>query len=424
MSSNTTFWKPYLSPRFIAGKLRKNGIVFYLKVLLPLLWRFLPMLLAIPVVLCIRALRSCVLIRLGPLRSERIGHFAGNTEMYLCRRDAGMDNQRAIDIFYHTSPVCNWQLKKMWDRTLHVSPLACPVDRLNRLLPGGESHVIPWPRTGDRDIHDLLSRTRAHLSFTPEEERRGLAALRQMGIPEGTPFICFFARDTAYLDFALPNVNWHRGGYHDYQNSNIHNYIPAAEEMTRRGYFAIRMGYIVKEALTTSNPMIIDYATKYRTDFLDIYLGAKCRFFICGDGAGIHAIPMIFRRPIAYVNFVHLTSSPTCGRGVLFIPRKFWLREDRRFLTFSEILNSEIERFTRIKHYEDFGIDIVENTAEEILDLTRELNGRLDGNFEYTEEDEELQSRFLSLFQPHHGCYGSPARIGAKFLRQNRELLR
>ena len=45
------------------------------------------------------------------------------------------------------------------------------------------------------------------------------------------------------------------------------------------------------------------------------------------------------------------------------------------------------------------------------------------GRFQYTEEDEELQSRFHSLYQPHHSCYGTPARIGAEFLRQNKELL-
>lgn len=61
------------------------------------------------------------------------------------------------------------------------------------------------------------------------------------------------------------------------------------------------MGVIVKEALNTTNPMIIDYATKSSTDFLDIYLGAKCRFFL-GSTGGINAVPRIFQRPVAYVN--------------------------------------------------------------------------------------------------------------------------
>ena len=65
----------------------------------------------------------------------------------------------------------------------------------------------------------------------------------------------------------------------------------------------------------------------------------------------------------------------------------------------------------------------VENTAEEILDLAKEMDERLDGIFQTTEEDEELQDRFRSLLPPPHFYHGTPARIGAKFLRQNGELL-
>lgn len=380
---------------------------------------FLALPLAFPVILVIRALRPLVLIRFGPLVSESFGHLAANTEMYLCRRDAGMDNPRAIDIFYHTSPVRNQQLKKMWDRALHVSYLACPLDSLNRLLPGGERHVIPWPPRGDRDIHGLLRRTSVHLSFTPEEERRGLAALRELGIPDGTSFVCFHARDSAYLSAAHPKPNWH---YHDFQDSSIHNHVPAAEELTHRGYFAIRMGAIVKEALTTTNPMIIDYATSHRSDFLDIYLSAKCHFFI-GGASGMNSLASIFRRPVAWANWVMLEEVPTWGPNDLFIPKKLWLREERRFLTFREILNSEVGRFNQSEQYEQRGIKLVENTPEEITALAVEMDERLKGTWQTTEEDEELQRSFWSLFKPSelHGTIVS--RIGAGFLRQNQELL-
>jgi putative glycosyltransferase (TIGR04372 family) len=380
---------------------------------------FLMMPLALPVVFLMRALRSLVLIRFGPLMSESIGHFAINTELYLCRRDAGMDNQHAIDIFYHTSPVCNQQLKKMWGRTLHVCHLACSVDSLNRLLPGGEKHVIPWPLGGDRDTQGLLARTQAHLSFTPEEEHRGLTALRELGIPDGTPFVCFYARDSAYLSAMHPKPNWH---YHDYRNSDISNYVPAAEELTHRGYCAVRIGSIVNKALTTTNPMVIDYATKSRSDFLDIFLCSKCRFSI-GDNTGIICVPAVFRRPITWVNVVPLGYAPTWGPNDLFIPKKLWLGEERRFLTFREILDSEIGGFTRSEQYEQLGIEVVENTSEEITALVVEMDERLKGAWQITEEDMELQRRFRSLFKPSelHGTIVS--RIGAEFLRQNQELL-
>ena len=69
-------------------------------------------LLLTPSVLAVRLLRPLVVIRFGPLRSERIGHFAGNTELYLCERDTDKSNTRTFDFFYHGGPICNQQLKK------------------------------------------------------------------------------------------------------------------------------------------------------------------------------------------------------------------------------------------------------------------------------------------------------------------------
>jgi len=389
---------------------------------LPVLLRkahlLLGMVLAMPVVLVVRALRPLVLIRFGPLRSERIGHFAANTELYLCRRDMGMDDQRTIDIFYHTSPVCNQQLKRMWDRTLRVSRFAYPACRLVRLLPGYEEHVIPMP--SDRDIHGLLGRTQVHLSFTPEEERLGCEELLGLGIPNGVPFVCVHSRDSAYLYTVFPNLrNWR---YHDYRDSNITSFIPAAEELVRRGYFAVRTGAIVKEALQTTNQMIIDYATRGRTEFLDIFLGAKCRFYL-GDSCGFHAIPMVFRQPLAIVNMIPLEYAPTWASDGLFIPKKLWLQEEHRFLTFRETLDSEIGRFLHTEQHEQLGIEVVENTPEEITAVAVEMDERLKGTWQTIEEDEKLQRRFWVLFKPSELNQVFRSRIGAEFLRQNRELL-
>jgi len=370
--------------------------------------------------LVMRALRPLVVIRFGPFRSERIGHFAANTEVYLCERDAGMHGRRTFDIFFYTLPICNYQLKKMWDRTLrvcHFAPFTDSLYWLNCHLPGGQ--VIPWRYNQSRDIHGLLTRTRPHLSFTPEEERLGCEALQELGIPAGSPFVCFHSRDSAYLDKIFPNYN-HRS--HDYRDSNIKNFTLAAEELVDQGYFAVRMGAIVKESLTITNPMIIDYATKGRTEFLDIFLGAKCHFYIA-DSCGINAIPMIFRRPLATMNVIPLEHAPTWGPNDLFISKKLWLREEHRFLTFREILDLEGGRFLESEQYKQLGIEVVENTPEEITALAIEMDERLKGTWKTTEEDEELQRRFWSLFKPSelNGVFLS--HIGTEFLRQNRELL-
>ena len=389
-------------------------------------------------VLLIRALQPVVLVRFRSLRSKAFGHFACNPELYLCERDLGITKEgyygersqhsRTFDIFYMPQPVSNQQLEKMWRRVLRVSRLAGELLRVNRWFPGYETHVIPKPWF--MDTRNLLARAPVHLSFTGEEEQAGQLALGNMGIPEDVPFVCFHARDPAYLDATFLDKY---GGLHDHRDSSISNYMDAAEWLTGRGYFAIRMGAIVAEALRTSNPMIIDYATRFRTDFLDIFLLAKCRFFVA-DTAGIANVAMIFRRPVAYVNWIPLNFTPTWSPKDLFIPKKLWLRDEQRFMTFHEIINTRVDGSPSLvglleeaKNYEQLGIDVIENTAEEVTALTVEMDERLKGTWQPAEEDEELQQRFWSVFKQgewfneYHREVLS--RIGADFLRKNQELL-
>ncbi|MCX5695190.1 MAG: TIGR04372 family glycosyltransferase [Candidatus Omnitrophica bacterium] len=342
-----------------------------------------------------------------------------NTEVYLCERDLGIRGQRGLDIFYINSSVCNKQLKRMWSRVLYISLFATGLDLLNRALPGGDKHRIPYRNYQDRDIYGVLESTKVHISFTSEEERIGRALLKKIGIGSESTFICFLSRNSAYLDAKFPKGNWH---YHDYRDSNIKNFIPAVEELTRRGYFAVRMGAVVNEELKTENPMIIDYAVKHRTDFLDIYMGAKCNFYL-GDSCGFHAIPMIFRRPLAIVNMIPLEWATTWGLQNLFISKKLWLCKEHRLLTFREILSSEIGRIGDGWQYEQLGIEVIENTPEEITALAIEMDQRLKGQWQAAEGDEELQQRFWSLFKSSelNGVFLS--RIGAEFLRQNKTLL-
>ena len=127
---------------------------------------------ALIVVLLMRAVRPVVLVRIGRLKSARIGHYVSDTDLYLCRRDAGEFGRRTVDFFYHGQYICNRQLKVMWDRTLRIVPFGAVIDRMNRHVPGGNRHIVPiptWTRHGN-DMFKLVGRTRSHLSFTLEVE--------------------------------------------------------------------------------------------------------------------------------------------------------------------------------------------------------------------------------------------------------------
>jgi putative glycosyltransferase (TIGR04372 family) len=376
-------------------------------------------------VLLARMLRPFILVRFGPIRSDRMGHFTVNTELYLCECDANLHGRRFVDLFYCSSPtdnqskVCNEQLLQMWKRVLHIHPVVRRLDEISRWLPGGAPHRVPWPKSEDRDIHGLLDRTPPHLSLTPEEEQQGRQWLRSVGVPDCAPFVCFLSRDPTYLVALYPHYDH---SYHGYRDSRIESFFPALEELTRRGYFAFRMGAVVKEPLRVTVPGVIDYATRHRSEFLDIFLGARCRFYL-GDTNGFGGIPMIFRRPVALVNFIPLEYARAAGSRDLFIPKKIWSRRDKNLLKFGDIHTSGVGRFAYNRQYEQSGLELIDNTPEEISALAREMDDRLNGRWRAEAEDENLQKRFWAFFKPSeiNGVFQS--RIGAEFLRQNRELL-
>lgn len=376
------------------------------------------LLLFLPVAIVVRFISPFTLIRVGALRSERIGHYAANTELYLCERDAGLQPRQAIDFFFNEPIICNYQLKKMWGRTLYVTELALCLYRAIRFLPGHKKHVINIP--SDRDIHSILIHQQSHLSFTFDEEEQGRIALQKLGIQDKTPFICFHARDKIFLDTMFPKGEWN---YHDYRDSNIQYLIPAMEELVRRGYAAIRMGAVVQEPLITTNTKIIDYATKAKTDFLDIYLSAKCLFFL-GCTAGIASVAKIFRRPIVLANLLPINLIPTGSKECVFIYKKLFLRKEHRFMTFREIRKSGAGGFLRTEQYDQIGVDVVENTSDEIMAVAVEMEERLKGKWLITEDDEELQRHFRSLFTPDELRGTDYSRIGRDFLRQNKNLLK
>ena len=134
-------------------------------------------------------------------------------------------------------------------------------------------------------------------------------------------------------------------------------------------------------------------------------------------------VPMIFRKPIAWINFIPLEYVPSWSVNDIFIPKKLWLRGERRFLTFREIIDSGISRFCEDGLYEKNDIEVIENSSEEIAALAVEMEGRLSGKWHSSSEDEGLQDRFRSLFKPNDLNGEFRIKIGSGFLRDNRQLL-
>ena len=362
-------------------------------------------------------LRPLILIRVGLLRTDAVGHLAQNYEMYLCELDAGLHPHHAFDIFFiNHFPVCNHQLTEMWGDKLRIHRFASHLYRAISFYPRFEQHLI---KTSPRDRYDIFNDCKTHLSFNQEEIETGETALQKMGI-KYRDYICVLVRDSSYKEKFAPGRDW---AYHSYRDVDVDIYLPALERLANRGYCVLRMGAIVKKKINSSNPEVIDYATNgMRTDFLDIFLSANCHFFI-SNGSGLDSVAKIFRRPILYTDYLPLEYIRAECSHDLCIPKKLWVREEHRFMTFREILESGVGRFLQTEQYDKCNLEIVNNTTEETEAAIAEMDNRLKGAWVTTEEDEELQRQFWALFKPSDLNRAFRSRIGAEFLRQNSVLL-
>lgn len=385
-------------------------------------FRFLISVIALaPLVLLIVAMRPLILLRFGTMVSTRIGHFAADVEAYLCARELEGPGHHIFDIIGCPEPVCNRQLYIMWARTLRITPGArfwIHLDRACQFWTRGDVHHV---KLGNRTTDfRLLLNTERHLSFTNEEHQRGRELLDQLGIPAGASWVCIHNRDAAYLDKTFGR----RWAYHDYRDFSVQNMMSAAEELSRRDYYVVRVGSIVSEAFTSADPKIIDYANSpLRSDFMDIYLLANGAFLL-GNDAGIFHVPMIFRKPVAMVNFTLLMAFTWTHCPIIL--KRAWLKEQQRFLSLCELFEMGLSNVYETYIYEEAGVELICNTPEEILDLAVEVDERLKGNWQPQPGDEELQQRFWAIFRKYTtpDCHDDiQARIGASFLRKHSDLL-
>lgn len=338
-------------------------------------------------------------IRCGWIITPRIGHMAANFELLYTNLlvTQAQGGKRGITIWVPSQEhVSNRFLFKLIKRQVFVVPrwLWIVVHRLNLIFPGGS--IIDLGSGTDRDVNNVLDKTPPTLKFSDREIRKGNKFLESLGLPKGARFICLNVRDSSYLALTYPQNDW---SYHDYRDSSVSNYILAAEELTRRGYYVFRMGAIVESPMPTSNPMVIDYASNgMRSEFLDIFLGAHCAFCI-SSGTGFDAIPYIFRRPIAYVNIVPVGICMTFSDRFTLLFKDHYDTSTGLRMSLRSIFSADIAFSTNTLEFRQKKIELRQNSSSQIRDAVVEMMDLLEGNLVDTKSSRATQLRFRELFK-------------------------
>jgi len=396
-----------------------------IKNVLRLIWQVAFILIVIPLLwICEPFIR----IRLGYISNQRIGHMTVNTEIFLRRKLLFGWPRRTLYLFTTADPA-NRQMMKMYKRQLHIFE--------SRFL----SHVYFACR-------DILQKTRFYqpitwsmkdktpqtiavindpvqtVSFTRDEEAQGRALLERMGLGADDWYACFHARDNAYFYKWRPQLaeHWEKTKL---RNADIEDFRGAMNEVTEAGGFALRVGAVVDAPFDNQgNARIIDYATHHRSDFGDIYLSSKCRFFLASN-SGIVNIPMVFNKPVAIVNLIPL-SAVVYRAYDLFIPKTVVETESNRIVPYPELLPLGLFERERAQNTEATlaanGLQMRNNTPDEIRELCQDMLDAQNGIVP-PPDVRELQLEYQRRFHNYYGVDTGLGFIGPRFARKYAHLI-
>ncbi len=372
-------------------------------------------------------LRPIVLVRFGTIYAGRIGHFAYDVAFYLAERERGKYPPRSLDLFCLRGEISNNYFARLCSRYLWVSDGVRYAIRIYQRIPGSGQHflrVAASHRYGYRDIEGVLARTPRRVFLDAQEEERGWAELEQrFAVPRNAPIVCLQVRSNAYL----ARVFGETAREHEYRernrhkNTDIRTFIPALGDLVAQGHWCFRMGAVADVPLECPSPHVIDYANTGRSEFLDVFLASNCQFFV-STGSGIDAFGDVFRKPIVFCNQVTVEAVHAWLPNVTIFKR---LRDktNGRILTFREIIQSGLGKVFDAREYERRGIELVDNTPDEIRAAVSEMAARVAGQFVEQPEDRERQERFWALLQGSKYQGRRVGWIGASFLSENEGLL-
>lgn len=355
-------------------------------------------------------------IRILNVFAARVGHLALEVDCFIKEGIlAGRLPCRGLILAPPSANVANKSLLEYWAKYVHVlrSPLLCrllkKLTNYRLAVHSVHDYVIAMNRTSRSPAIQAQWGNRPPLvQLTQEHLTRGSASLLALGVPLGKPFVAVHCREPGYAP--LESLN-------NLRDVDVHNYLPAIEALVERGYWVIRLGDPTMKPLP-SMPGVIDYAHHpMRSDWFDLYLCANAAF-ILGSASGPCQMATICGVPCATANQVPLAVAYSHGPRDISIPKLFWARRLGRYLTFEELMNGPLGSARFTPQFEEAGVEVIENSPEDIRELALEMEDYVSGRVAYTPDDEDRQERLRRLFRPGHYCYGSTARIGRDFLRR------
>ncbi len=246
------------------------------------------------------------------------------------------------------------------------------------------------------------------LSMAPERLSAGRARLARIGLPADAWFVAMHVRDLAFhgesegrrrLDLAA-------------RDADVTTYLQAVERVVARGGYVVRLGGPMAPALPPM-PGLVDYAhSDVRSPEVDLVAIATARAMIA-TLSGPVSVASAFGTPTIHTNGFASTLHTTLRD--IWLPKLYSERASGRLLSLAEMIDAPFRGEIRGSGFDDYGIDLVPNTAEDIADATDEMLDRIEGRVPAADPAIE------AVFTRTNNVFIAP--IAASFLARHRTTL-
>jgi putative glycosyltransferase (TIGR04372 family) len=216
--------------------------------------------------------------------------------------------------------------------------------------------------------HLLAHGRAATYRLTPEEVDLRTSILRNCGVEPGDKIAVIHVRSSGYWAGRFVTGS---DTTNEFRNARIENYVPAIEYLRRKGYFVVRVGDNSMPPAPVSGPRFLDapYSPDYEL-FADVAFASCCEVFIhCCSGP--LDLARGFGSRLFGINPILSHFWPTEPDEV-FLPKKHRLTHNGEYLSIPEVINLDLCSVTNTQVLSQVGVEMVENTPEEILGAVEE----------------------------------------------------
>ena len=208
------------------------------------------------------------------------------------------------------------------------------------------------------------------LNLKEEDKIAGEIFLRKMGLPKDAWYVCLHVREPGYK-FDLKNQTTD-----GLRNSNPQNYLKAVERITQEGGYVFRIG-TNNSSKFEKKKNLIDYAhSPLRTDQLDIFLLATCKFMIA-TSSGPQRIPSSFGVPVIFTNNLLLPPYFSLKEEDLYLPRLIKHKQTGKNLTLEEMTSFPVNLYRSQVMFDGAGLKYEEASSDDIDHVVNEMLNRI-----------------------------------------------